>query len=82
MSLMSTLDWIVAVLGAVAGVVMLLLPFNAGSAIYGTLLLIGAGAAAYFHIGTWHAPVLAAMGVAFWAAFIWGARWKGKRSDI
>jgi hypothetical protein len=78
MSPTSTLDWTVAALGAIATVVAILLPLNAGSTIYGTLFLIAAGGAAYFHIGTWHAPVLAAIGVAYWAGFLWSVRKKGK----
>jgi hypothetical protein len=82
MSLTSAMDWIVAVLGAAAVILGLLLPFKAGSAINGTLLLITAGAAAYFRMGTWHAPVLAAMGLVLWVVFLWGAQGKGKHSDI
>jgi hypothetical protein len=78
MSSMSVLDWIVAALGGTALIVGLLLPLSAGSTIYGTLFLIAAGAAAYFHVGTWHAPVLALIGVAYWAGFLWSVRKKGK----
>ena len=79
MSPMSVFDWIVAVLGGTAVIVLLVLPLNAGAIIYGTLFLVASGAAAYFHMGTWHAPVLAAMGVACWAGFFWGVRNKGKK---
>ena len=70
------IDWIVGGLGAVALIVGLLLPVNAGSTIYGSLFLIVAGAAAYLGIGTWHAPVLAAIGIAFWLGFLWSIRTK------
>jgi hypothetical protein len=78
MSPNGVLDWTVAALGAIATIVAILLPLNAGSTIYGTLFLMAAGAAAYFHIGTWHAPVLAVIGAAYWAAFLWNVRKKGQ----